>query len=150
MMMSAMKKMFLCAVVLALFAGTAWAGPVVLKYATFEPPKSFAQTVIWNPIWDALNKEGDIWISANLSGNGELANEVEIMISDNGPGIPLEIRSKIFDPFFTTKDVGHGSGLGLYIVHDIITSLNGSINIDSRSGEGTTFVIWLPGTGGKE
>lgn len=94
---------------------------------------------------DALNNKGNIWISAEKATREGARSEVEIMIEDDGPGIPEEIRSKIFDPFFTTKDVGHGSGLGLYIVHDIITSLNGSIHIDSRPGEGTIFIIWLPG-----
>lgn len=99
---------------------------------------------------DALQGGGNIWISANRAAGKEAAGEVEIMIEDDGPGIPHEILSRIFDPFFTTKDVGHGSGLGLYIVHDIITSLNGSIHIDSRPGEGTTFIIWLPASRKRE
>jgi signal transduction histidine kinase len=70
---------------------------------------------------------------------------VEILIKDDGPGIDLGHIQKIFDPFFTTKDVGKGSGLGLFIVHDIIEWHGGSITVDSRPGLGTTFIIWLPG-----
>ena len=93
---------------------------------------------------DVLDSEGHIWISARGIIKNNRPNEVEILIEDDGPGIPAENLSKIFDPFFTTKDVGHGSGLGLYIVHDIIEQHGGSMQVDSRPGNGTTFIIWLP------
>jgi len=70
--------------------------------------------------------------------------EVEITISDDGPGIPPEVIPRIFDPFFTTKDVGEGSGLGLSIVHGIVDRHGGRIEVRSRLGEGTTFRIVLP------
>ncbi len=70
--------------------------------------------------------------------------ELKITVSDNGPGIPRQVQKKIFDPFFTTKDTGQGSGLGLFIVHDIIIQHGGSISIES-TGEGTAFIIRLPG-----
>jgi signal transduction histidine kinase len=70
--------------------------------------------------------------------------EVEITISDDGPGIPPEVIPRIFDPFFTTKDVGEGSGLGLSIVHGIVDRHGGRIEVQSRVGEGTTFRIVLP------
>lgn len=69
---------------------------------------------------------------------------VDIEIRDTGPGIPLDIIPKIFDPFFTTKDVGKGSGLGLFIVHEIIEEHDGCIAVDSEPGKGTTFLIRLP------
>lgn len=69
---------------------------------------------------------------------------VDIQIHDTGPGIPPELLSKIFDPFFTTKDVGKGSGLGLFIVHEIIDEHDGCIGVDSAPGKGTTFLIRLP------
>jgi signal transduction histidine kinase len=65
-------------------------------------------------------------------------------VRDTGPGIPADALSKIFDPFFTTKDVGKGSGLGLYIVHEIIEEHDGCIAVDSEPGNGTTFLIRLP------
>lgn len=88
---------------------------------------------------------GHIWVSALGTGCGTGLDEVEILIEDDGPGIDVEHVNRIFDPFFTTKDVGKGSGLGLFIVHDIIEWHGGSITVDSRPGLGTTFIIWLPG-----
>jgi len=69
---------------------------------------------------------------------------VDIEISDTGGGIPPEVLPKIFDPFFTTKDVGKGSGLGLFIVQEIIEEHDGCIGVDSKVGRGTTFLIRLP------
>jgi PAS domain S-box-containing protein len=74
------------------------------------------------------------------------AREVSIEVSDNGPGIPDEVRSRIFDPFFTTKPVGLGLGLGLSICHGIVTSHGGTITVESAPGRGSTFRIVLPAT----
>lgn len=93
---------------------------------------------------DAVQGNGHIWISALSTGCGTGLDEVEILIEDDGPGIDAEHVKRIFDPFFTTKDVGKGSGLGLFIAHDIIEWHGGIINVESRPGLGTTFVIWLP------
>jgi signal transduction histidine kinase len=74
-----------------------------------------------------------------------LPGEVEIWVSDNGTGVPAEIRDRIFEPFFTTKAVGKGSGQGLSLVHAIITQKHkGRINLESSPGKGTTFRIFLP------
>jgi signal transduction histidine kinase len=71
--------------------------------------------------------------------------KVIIEISDDGPGIPEENRSKIFEPFYTTKDVGQGTGLGLSISYDIIVNKHkGTIDVQSELGKGTTFIITLP------
>jgi two-component system, NtrC family, sensor kinase len=69
---------------------------------------------------------------------------VNIEISDTGEGIPPDVLPKIFDPFFTTKDVGKGSGLGLFIVQEIIEEHDGCIGVDSEVGKGTVFLIRLP------
>ncbi|HXX58918.1 MAG TPA: ATP-binding protein [Thermodesulfovibrionales bacterium] len=69
---------------------------------------------------------------------------IDIEIRDTGSGIPTDILSRIFDPFFTTKDVGKGSGLGLFIVHEIIEENDGCIAVDSEVGKGTSFLISLP------
>ena len=69
---------------------------------------------------------------------------MEIIISDNGTGIPEEYLSKVFDPFFTTKPVGKGTGLGLNVAFNIIQKHQGIINIESTAGEGTVFTIKLP------
>lgn len=70
--------------------------------------------------------------------------QIEIIIEDNGIGIPSEIVNKIFDPFFTTKDVGEGTGLGMSIAYNTIAKHNGEIKIDSTVGEKTIFIIKLP------
>jgi two-component system NtrC family sensor kinase len=69
---------------------------------------------------------------------------VDIEICDTGEGIPPEVLPKIFDPFFTMKDVGKGSGLGLFIVQEIIEEHDGCIGVDSKVGKGTTFLVRLP------
>lgn len=71
-------------------------------------------------------------------------DQIWIEVSDNGTGIEQEKLDRIFDPFFTTKDVGEGSGLGLSISYRIIQDHNGSIDVESTPGEGTTFRIKLP------
>ena len=70
---------------------------------------------------------------------------VEIIIHDNGPGIPESVRDRIFDPFFTTKAIGKGTGMGLSISHSIIVERHkGSIVCESNAVDGTTFKIQLP------
>ncbi|BBO83734.1 hypothetical protein DSCO28_43000 [Desulfosarcina ovata subsp. sediminis] len=72
-----------------------------------------------------------------------VGGHVEIVVSDNGPGIPEAIREKPFDPYVTTKNGDH-AGLGLSVAHRIIQSLNGTITCESVPGQGTTFTIDLP------
>ena len=76
-----------------------------------------------------------------------LGDSVEIIIRDNGAGIPPEVREKVFNPFFTTKPAGEGTGLGLSISYDIIVKQHaGSIDVDTKLGEFTEFKIVLPRT----
>lgn len=96
---------------------------------------------------DDLDDEKKIGIYNYLKYRGKCTldqDTVDIEIQDSGSGIPLDIVSKIFDPFFTTKDVGKGSGLGLFIVHEIIEENDGCIAVDSQPGKGTRFLIRLP------
>ena len=72
---------------------------------------------------------------------------VRLTVSDTGSGIPEDIRDRIFDPYFTTKGPGKGTGMGLAIVHGIVTAWGGSIVCESRPGQGSTFTITLPATG---
>jgi two-component system, NtrC family, sensor kinase len=75
----------------------------------------------------------------------DLGDAVEILVRDNGTGIPAEIKDRLFQPFFTTKPTGEGTGLGLSISYDIVTQQHGgSITVDSRVGEFTEFSIRLP------
>jgi two-component system, NtrC family, sensor kinase len=70
---------------------------------------------------------------------------VEIIIRDNGPGIPAGVREKMFNPFFTTKPAGEGTGLGLSLSHDIVVKQHGgSIEVDTELGQYTEFRIRLP------
>ena len=72
------------------------------------------------------------------------ADEVKIIIRDNGNGIPELEQKKLFAPFFTTKPTSKGTGLGLYMNMDIIKSHRGTIDVDSKEGEYTAFIIRIP------
>ncbi len=71
-------------------------------------------------------------------------DSVIITVSDNGNGIPQNITDKIFQPFFTTKPSGQGTGLGLSLSYDIIKAHEGEINVETKEGAGTKFIISLP------
>lgn len=87
----------------------------------------------------AMDEQGIIGIKTWQEGD-----KACISVSDTGCGIPDHIRNRIFEPFFTTKDVGKGTGLGLSISYDIIKKHNGTIDVASTPGKGTTFTIRLP------
>ena len=74
----------------------------------------------------------------------EAGNYAELVVSDTGPGISPDILSKIFDPYFTTKETGKGTGMGLSIVHGIITGYGGKITVDSQPGQGASFHVFFP------
>ncbi len=88
---------------------------------------------------DAMGANGVIKIQAWQNQTG-----LKIIVKDDGPGMSSQVKEKIFDPFFTTKDTGQGSGLGLFIIHDIIVQHGGTITVGSTNGEGATFTIILP------
>jgi two-component system NtrC family sensor kinase len=69
---------------------------------------------------------------------------VELLVTDNGEGIAPENLGKIFDPFFTTKPEGKGVGLGLAVLYGIVQAHDGEIDVKSKVGGGTTFVVSLP------
>jgi PAS domain S-box-containing protein len=87
----------------------------------------------------AMNGRGRLTLATALRGDMVTAS-----VSDTGSGIPKEHLGKIFDPFFTTKDPGKGTGLGLYIVHKIVTKHRGKIQVESEPGKGTTFTVAFP------
>jgi len=74
----------------------------------------------------------------------KLDGKVEIKVSDNGNGIPQKVLDKIFQPFFTTKPAGQGTGLGLSLSYDIVKAHGGEIKLETKEGEGTSFIIQLP------
>ena len=77
-------------------------------------------------------------------GTKKTGNTVYIKISDNGGGIPQKIADKIFQPFFTTKPTGQGTGLGLSLAYDIVKAHGGEINVNSKDGQGSEFIIAIP------
>ncbi len=81
-----------------------------------------------------------ITLATSVDPDGRLS----ITVSDNGPGIPLDLQRRIFEPFFTTKPAGQGTGLGLAISQNIVASLGGELSLFSRPGEGATFRVRLP------
>ena len=87
----------------------------------------------------AMEDHGEITIST--SGNDKC---VRVAISDTGCGIPQAQLDKVFEPFFTTKEIGKGTGLGLSIAYDIVKKHNGEIDVESKVGKGTTFVVKIP------
>jgi PAS domain S-box-containing protein len=89
---------------------------------------------------EGQTKSGTIRISTRRSGDW-----AEIRVKDNGSGIEEKHRSRIFEPFFTTKQVGSGTGQGLAMAHNIITTKHsGSITFETETGKGTEFIIHLP------
>jgi two-component system NtrC family sensor kinase len=72
-----------------------------------------------------------------------LNDKIEIIVKDNGKGISKNVIDRIFQPFFTTKPTGEGTGLGLSLSYDIIKAHGGELKVESKEGEGTTFIIQL-------
>jgi PAS domain S-box-containing protein len=87
----------------------------------------------------AMNGKGRLTLATALRGNMMTAS-----VSDTGSGIPRDQIGKIFDPFYTTKEPGKGTGLGLYIVHKIVTKHRGQIQVESEAGTRTTFTVAFP------
>jgi signal transduction histidine kinase len=88
---------------------------------------------------DALDESGTITISTRGEAGG-----ARVDVTDDGPGIPADIRERVFDSFFTTKDVGRGTGLGLATAHRIVVDRHrGTLSVDSEPGA-TSFHVWLP------
>jgi polar amino acid transport system substrate-binding protein len=88
---------------------------------------------------DAMNDGGKLILKSSKIDQGVL-----IEVSDTGIGIEKEDIERIFNPFYTTKDPGVGTGLGLYIAYNEIEKLNGSIEVESEKGQGTTFKVQIP------
>jgi signal transduction histidine kinase len=91
---------------------------------------------------EAMEDGGELQIEEATKEVDGLGNCVAISITDTGPGMPEEIKTKVFQPFFTTKD--QGTGLGLSIANRIVHEHGGRIDLRTREGEGSTFTIYLP------
>jgi len=88
---------------------------------------------------DAINKDGLIEVKSR-----KIDSHIVVTVSDDGPGIPRDRQGKVFEPFFTTKDTEKGTGLGLWISHDIMKKMGGTITVEGKEGEGSTFTVKIP------
>jgi len=107
--------------------------------------RSQLQQVLVNLVVNAIHampRGGDLVISTI-----DHTSSVVLRVADTGCGMADEILDKVFLPFVTTKDVGEGTGLGLSVVHGIVTAHNGTIGVESRQGEGTIFEVEFPSVG---
>jgi signal transduction histidine kinase len=128
-----------------------------LKHAAVEVRRDYDRTLPkltvhgseLNQVWtnlldnaiDAVGENGTVTVATQADGSCAV-----VEITDDGAGIPPDVRERIFDPFFTTKDVGHGTGLGLATARGIVVDrLDGSLTVESEPGR-TTFRVRLPFT----
>ncbi len=109
-----------------------WADPDLLHQAWVNLLNNALQAIGEQP--------GELKIGHRLDGEN-----VEILLQDSGPGIPLEEMPRLFEPFFTTKN--HGSGLGLTIASTLVEANGGSLSLDPATGPGACFVVRLPRAG---
>lgn len=108
-----------------------------------ETDRGKLQQIILNLVnnaFQAITNGCFLGVRAELNGPGR----VNLIIQDNGCGISEADLKKVFDPFFTTKKEGQGSGLGLSITYGLVKKLHGDIKVESKTGQGTTFVVTLP------
>jgi signal transduction histidine kinase len=113
------------------------------------------------PVWAVPGQLDDIWLNLLMNAHDALFGRegaqigikaaympdkahIEVIVWDNGPGIPATIIDEVFKPFFTTKPVGEGTGLGLHICRQTAERAGGSISVHSAPGEGTEFFVRLP------
>ena len=109
-------------------------GRVTVSTFVLDYPKAIAR-------WNA-------WKGKAIASLGELRPEVGsyavLTVKDQGSGIPPEVAERMFDPFYTTKDVGKGTGLGLPMVHSMVMSLNGALQVQTEVGAGSMFIVYIP------
>lgn len=99
---------------------------------------------------DAMVEGGTLTVGSEMAAGESAAGSpgtggfIKLYVSDTGVGMSKATQGRIFDPFYTTKEAGKGTGLGLYIVHSIVTNHGGHINLYSEQGKGTLFNVYLP------
>ena len=91
----------------------------------------------------AMPYGGTLTITSNM-----IDSKIRLTFTDTGMGIAKEILPHIFDPFFTTKDVGVGTGLGLSVTYSLVSQMSGTIEVKSKPGVGTTFIVTFPAQSG--
>ena len=115
---------------------------------SIEPQIEFSDAGAWKAAGqsDALTLSVDAGMGGTLALIGQSTpTQVQLQVRDTGSGMPAEQLSRIFEPLYTTKP--GGTGLGLYIVQEIIAAHGGQVTVESVLGQGTTFTLTLPRTG---
>lgn len=120
------------------------------------------EQALFNLATNAVHAIGDargmVQITASLTPSDQrlcdrlglpLASYVALSVQDNGPGISATTLQRIFEPFFTTKPVGQGTGLGLAVVHGVMRTHGGAVDVSSIPGEGSRFVLYFPVVNGQ-
>lgn len=102
--------------------------------------KQILLNIIMNAL-QAMEESGGKLLVETMSGE---TDSVCFIITDNGPGIPIEAIDRIFDRYFTTKKPGQGTGLGLFVTKSLVESMGGNIHVTCRIGGGTKFTVTLP------
>jgi signal transduction histidine kinase len=102
--------------------------------------KQILLNIIMNAL-QAMEESGGKLLVETMAGASDC---VCFIITDNGPGIPVETVDRIFDRYFTTKKPGDGTGLGLFVTKSLVENMGGEIKVTSRIGGGTTFTVTLP------
>jgi two-component system NtrC family sensor kinase len=121
------------------------AGPLEIRCNASQLQQAFTNLLV--NAAEAISDSGRITVR---SWRDPPTRRAAVSFTDSGCGIPPESLGQIFEPFFTTKQEGHGTGLGLAIVYGIVERHGGTIKVDSRPGQGTTFTVWLPETAPEE
>ena len=130
------------------FAGAGKDVPVSLgaelsDHAVAADPDHLVQVMVnlLQNAYDAVAEgtRGGVRVTASREGS-----RVEILIDDDGPGVPAEIEGRLFEPFATTKPPGKGTGLGLYTSYMLVASMNGTLALENREGGGARAVVSLP------
>jgi two-component system NtrC family sensor kinase len=111
--------------------------PLKVKSAKGQLQQVFLNII--NNAVDAVEEGGLIKVSTRTKDS-----TIQVVISDNGSGIPKDKLKHIFEPFYTTKEKGKGTGLGLSISYGIIQRLGGTIHVESEINKGTTFIVDIP------
>lgn len=102
------------------------------------------QQVTLNLLLNAADASGEATAGTIRIAVEPRKDEIVLRVADNGAGMSAEDQDRCFDMFFTTKEVGEGSGMGLAVVHNIVTNHGGRIELTSALGEGATFEVFLP------
>ncbi|MDX9835061.1 MAG: ATP-binding protein [Desulfobulbus sp.] len=130
------------------------AGEIGMIYADPDQIQQVLMNLCSNAVQAIGDDTGEIEVGLREVETGEAENlrypdlqpgrYVVLTVRDTGRGIPKEVLERLFDPFFTTREVGEGSGMGLAVLHGIIVSHDGVIDVSSEPGRGATFSVFLP------